>query len=278
MDNSIEKSVVKWLDQIVGRPAEQLGLLLEDSVRKWRLNNQLRILQSAQKKCEKYNRNIKIISPKLLCPLLDLSSLEEEPIMQDKWANLLANMLDADQNIQNHVFPFILSQISKEEFIAINDFYISICEALSAKSMEIDNIYLQLEEIPKERERRLEEITTIHGKHSGEWYQVNHEYNELEVSTQIEYKNLMNEGKKLATIPGDLLEVFEFENLIRLGLVKILPVSEATAFSLGRKSRHIYVDVEHIGFEYEITNLGEQFIFACNEIEKEKPQENEKAQ
>ena len=64
----------------------------------------------------KTNIPTKIISLKLLCPLLDYSALEEDEVLQDKWATLLGNMVDSEQNIENHVFPYILSQISKQNF------------------------------------------------------------------------------------------------------------------------------------------------------------------
>ena len=36
-----------------------------------------------------------------------------------EWAILLGNMVDSEQNIENHVFPYILSQISSNEFEAV---------------------------------------------------------------------------------------------------------------------------------------------------------------
>ena len=57
-----------------------------------------------------------MISLKLLCPLLDGAASEEDETSQDKWATLLSNMIDSEQNIQNHVFPCILGQLSINEF------------------------------------------------------------------------------------------------------------------------------------------------------------------
>lgn len=57
-----------------------------------------------------------MISPKLLTPLLEYASLEDNEKLQDKWATLLANMVDSDQNVENHVFPYLLSQVSIQEF------------------------------------------------------------------------------------------------------------------------------------------------------------------
>lgn len=95
---------------------EEVGLLMKDKVASWRLSNQIKILNKAQEKCAKNNISPKAISLKLLCPYLENASLEEDEYMQDKWANLLTNLVDSQQNIENNIFPYILSQISKDEY------------------------------------------------------------------------------------------------------------------------------------------------------------------
>jgi len=67
--------------------------------------------------CKGHNISPKQISLKLLSPLLEYSSLEEDDELLAKWSFLLGNLVDSDQkNTDNHVFPYILSQISKDEF------------------------------------------------------------------------------------------------------------------------------------------------------------------
>ena len=102
---------------------EETGLLLKDRVMFWRLRNQLRMLQKAEDHCVKNKIDPKRISLKVMFPLLDYSSLEEDDVLLDKWAILLANMVDSEQNIENHVFPYILSQISIKEFQILEGAY-----------------------------------------------------------------------------------------------------------------------------------------------------------
>ena len=105
---AIEKGidVVKdFVDKLITPPVEEFGLLLKDKVKSWRFSNQVNILLKAKKICEDKNINIKSISLKLLCPLLENASLEENDELQDKWAILLSNLVDSEQNIQNHVLP-----------------------------------------------------------------------------------------------------------------------------------------------------------------------------
>jgi len=85
-----------FLGKLILPSIEETGLLLQDKVTLWRFNNQVKMLNKAQAICEKNNIKPKTISLKLLCPLLDYTGLEENEILQDKWANLLTNMIDSE--------------------------------------------------------------------------------------------------------------------------------------------------------------------------------------
>ena len=112
-----------FLEKLVFPAVEETGLLIKEKVTFWKFKNQVKMLNKAQKYCEKNGITPKSISLKLLCPLLDNAALEEEEILQDKWAILLSNMVDSDQNIQNHVFPYILGQLSANEFLLLEKVY-----------------------------------------------------------------------------------------------------------------------------------------------------------
>ena len=119
---ALEKSIdtaKEFLGKLMSPAVEEVGLLLRDSVALWRFKNQVRILNKAKACCERNNISPKAISLKLLCPLLEGAALEEDETLQDKWAILLSNMVDSEQNIQNHVFPYILSQMSSNEFLFV---------------------------------------------------------------------------------------------------------------------------------------------------------------
>ena len=74
------------------------------------------ILLKAKDYVQKLNITTKEVPLKTLVPLLDHASLEEDEELQNKWAVLLSNLVDSNKNIHNHVFPYILSQVSIEEF------------------------------------------------------------------------------------------------------------------------------------------------------------------
>ena len=123
---AIEKGIdlaKDFLEKLIIPTVEETGLLLKDKVTMWRFNNQVKMLIKAKESCEKYGIKPKTVSLKILCPLLDYSGLEENEILQDKWANLLTNMVDSTQNIENHVFPYLLSQVSVDEFMMVEAIY-----------------------------------------------------------------------------------------------------------------------------------------------------------
>src|SRR5690349_9940374 len=108
-----------FLDKLIIPTVEETGLLLKDKVTMWRFNNQIKMLNKAKAVCEANAIDPKTVSLKVLCPLLDYAGLEEDEVLQDKWALLLSNIVDSEQNIENHVFPYILSQISRNELLSL---------------------------------------------------------------------------------------------------------------------------------------------------------------
>ncbi len=79
-----------FLDKLVMPAIEETGLLLRDQVTLWKFKNQVTMLNKARLFCEKNNISTKQISLKLLCPLLAYSGIEEDEVLQDKWAILLS--------------------------------------------------------------------------------------------------------------------------------------------------------------------------------------------
>ena len=120
----VEKSfdaVKGFVSKLVGGSIEEAGLIFAEKIRLRRLNNQITILEKAQKIAETRNINIKQINLKVLVPLLKYTSVEEEETLQDMWANLIANYSDASKVYNSTVFPSILNQLSSEEAKFLRD-------------------------------------------------------------------------------------------------------------------------------------------------------------
>lgn len=104
-----------FLQRIINPPLEELGLLVADNVKYWRFKNQLKILRKADEYIKQNNIKTKQIPLKVLVPLLDGASLEEDNELRDKWSALLINYADTDNFLNSTIYPNILSQLSSNE-------------------------------------------------------------------------------------------------------------------------------------------------------------------
>src|ERR1043165_3809210 len=114
IDKSLD-AVKGFLQKLVGPSVDEMGLLLSDNVKLWRLKNQLRNLEKVKTIVEKENINTKQVNLKVLFPYLEGVSLEDDNELQDLWANLFVNYIDADKNLRVNVYPSVLSQLSTQE-------------------------------------------------------------------------------------------------------------------------------------------------------------------
>ena len=114
IDESID--VAKgFLQKLINPPIEELGLLVSDNIRLWRFKNQIRILEKAKKIVDKKKIKIQEIPLKILVPMLDGASLEEDDDLRDNWSALIANSVDKNKDVCNPIFSNILKQLSSNE-------------------------------------------------------------------------------------------------------------------------------------------------------------------
>lgn len=278
-----------FLDKLIIPAVEETGLLLKDKVTLWKFKNQVRILNKAKDYCEKNNISPKTISLKLLCPLLDNASLEEEEELQDKWAILLSNLVDSDQNIENHVFPYILGQISTNEFLFLEKVYNDKRERVKKLNQELETFKKEKPELERTRQQEVDlidqEIEKIkaEGKHSfsSEIWELQKVKREKEWKlNSLKYKEsgILRKINEPEVIPESELREFELSNLIRLGLVKSTQETYANSQTLEipkhdeyRQEEYVRVDVDieiESNIEHIMTELGELFIDACTEKNK----------
>lgn len=273
-----------FIDRLVLPPAEELGLLIKDQISLWRFNNQVRILNKAKAVCEKNNVSIKAIPPKLLCPYLEHASLEDDNELQDKWAILLVNMVDSQQNIQNHVFPYILSQLSRDEFKLLESVLIEKERRISELERELSDFLENRSALETRLKFEADEISqklqslSPDGKraYSAEAMELRSLARSKERDIHsLKYKEIMLRRQIAApeSIPEKNIKEFEIANIIRLGLAKVVYTASAGTHSIevpigDRDSSYASVD-----FDIEIdtdtstilTELGELFIDACRE-------------
>lgn len=275
-----------FLDKLIIPSVEETGLLLRDKVTLWKFKNQVRTLNKAKEYCEKHNINPKTISLKLLCPLLDYSALEESEELQDKWAILLTNLVDSEQNIENHVFPYILSQISTNEFSIMENVFDDQVSRRNKLSKELEQFKNDLPSITQKIEDEIKDLDIeIEKEKAKEKNFLDRDYWNLHRKKD----KLKNELRSLdwkenlfkiriaesQSIPEDEIKDFELSNLIRLGLVKYVQrpyansqtleipyESEPESYGTNYANVDLKIEIESEE-EYVITELGELFVSAC---------------
>lgn len=115
-----------FLDKLLG-PAVEGGEMLRDRVRLRRWKAEVKMLAEAERFLEELGVDPSHVPAKVLFPLLDFASLEDEDdeAMLSRWAGLLANAA-AGTDIGAAVlpsFPRILAELSPEEAVILDVLY-----------------------------------------------------------------------------------------------------------------------------------------------------------
>jgi hypothetical protein len=285
---TVEKSldVAKdFLQKLIGPSIEEAGLLMRDSVAMWRFKNQINVLHRASEICARRGITPSPISIKLLCPLLESASLEDTPKLQVKWSILLSNMVDSEKNIQNHVFPYILSQLSRKEFDGLEALIqekrgrvIKLSERLSKTRESIQEpksaIYRKMDELGKQRAAEQDQSDSNQSKAgpsqlNAQWFDCLLAIMELEQESD----KIESEIAKPQELPSfGLLQEYEISNLVRLGLIKSIRETYALPLQMLIRNepdeRFLLAESDvnlHCQDSLVITELAELLIAACSE-------------
>lgn len=111
----------KLITNLLGPASEEAGLLLHDRVRRFRLINQLKVLGKTQKILEQSGINPKTVPLRVLAPLLESASLNDDESLSEKWACLLANASLGKSNLTlTPLFIKILEQITPIDVLILD--------------------------------------------------------------------------------------------------------------------------------------------------------------
>jgi len=114
--SSAAEAAKGFLSKLVGPAAEEIGLLLQDKVKLYRLKNQLSILAKAEAMLLKEGRTPNAVPFRTLLPILEAAAWEDDEALSTKWAALLANSAAKVKDYATHPsFPRILSEIAPNE-------------------------------------------------------------------------------------------------------------------------------------------------------------------
>ena len=120
--------IEKFMAKLLGPSIKEFGELFADNVRYRRLKNQIKILNKTREFLEKKGIEPRELNLKTLVPLIEKSSVEEDEILQEKWAKLIANMASSPESGLEPRLINTLSSLSSLEAKILDfiheDFYV----------------------------------------------------------------------------------------------------------------------------------------------------------
>ena len=138
--------------RMLGPAADELAEMWRDQVRLYRYQRQLKCVQKAERMAEDAGFTPQAVPPKILFPLLEGASFEDDENLHDMWAALLANAASPEnaEKIRPN-FIAVLKQMAPDEAAILNWFYDNplpddqtlhsgavIAEAYSALTKQLD--------------------------------------------------------------------------------------------------------------------------------------------
>jgi hypothetical protein len=108
--------VIPYINKLLGPSADELGLVIGEHARIYRLKNAFRLFKRANEMTTEAGFEPKQVSMKSLLPLLEGASLEDDESLADKWAALLSNASDpASKTTMKPAYAEILRQLIPQE-------------------------------------------------------------------------------------------------------------------------------------------------------------------
>jgi len=83
------KLAVDLLRRLAGPAADQVGLMLGDKAWEYRANNLIKIARRLQRKLSELGLPANAVPPRLLLPIIENCSVEDDETLQEMWAGLL---------------------------------------------------------------------------------------------------------------------------------------------------------------------------------------------
>lgn len=100
--------------ELSGPAATEIGLMLGDFFRVWRLKRVVRYLGEVREVASRAGLRLKPVAPRVLFPILDSASLEDNEDLHQRWIALLTNAASDSNNVLPY-FPDFLKQLTSED-------------------------------------------------------------------------------------------------------------------------------------------------------------------
>jgi hypothetical protein len=230
------------LKGLFGKAFEQTGEMIADQVRLRRFKNQIKIFEKAKTYLKENNIDPQKVNLKVLAPLVEFASYEEEESLQERWAKLIKNILSRPTSVvlqQNAIG--VLNKISNDEALLLDNIY----NKLLAKRMERADKH--------NKQRQLIEPKDVK---KPEDYRIDY--------FSFKVKDLSDEVR----ISQDEIET-QISNLVALGTLKYeIEVDVLTAEKSNSDPEDTDLDIDLDIYDYDrikLTKLGYVFVQMCRE-------------
>lgn len=229
---------------LFGPSFNELGGMISDSIRLRRFKNQIKIFSKAQNILRDKNIDPKKVSLKVLAPLIEYSSYEEEETLQDKWASLTAHILSTDsETIFKQNCISVLNKISTEDAMLIDQLHELLTEKRLARyKKQVDTFQRQMKFIddpPKPKEPE-------------------------EIPLERLIFGIRKTAKEL-DMPQNSLSI-NISNLVTLGLLKWETDVEVSAEKSSEDPEDTDIDVSvdvYNNDDFIFTHFGDRFVRSC---------------
>lgn len=227
---------------LFGKAFEETGEMIADQVRLRRFKNQISIFEKAQEHLKSKNIDPQKVNLKVLAPLVDYCSYEEDENLQNLWANLIKNVLSRPTSI-------ILQQNAIEVLNKVSNDEVKI----------LDYVFEQLKRKREQRSAKLKGIPQKWGKKTLinpedfriDWFS----FKVIDISQAL-------------GIDEEELET-QISNLVALGTLKYeteVEVNSAEKSSQDPDDTSLDIDLDVSDYDFiRITKLGYVFVQLCRE-------------
>jgi hypothetical protein len=121
--------------RVAGPSATEVGLMWGDAVRVWRLKRAVKLWQDVKQFASAANLELKPVAPRLLFPILEAATLNEDDDLHARWVALLTNAATENQVLPS--FSEILKQLTPEDARFLDRAYDEV--TLAEHNREIQN-------------------------------------------------------------------------------------------------------------------------------------------
>ncbi len=121
---ALMKPLTDLVEKIAGPAAEELGLTFQDHVRAFRFKRQIRLLQKVKEYIAETKQEPQRVPLKVLAPIFESATLEEDDWLQDRWAALLANGATSDGVRVS--YAEVLKQLTRHEMTLLRKVFFEV--------------------------------------------------------------------------------------------------------------------------------------------------------